>query len=66
MNKEVLDISKIKIESKINEILDKEIDIYKDNEFIKSSLEAVAHKPTLAGFVILYNSSYVNVVLPIL
>ena len=39
MNKEVLDISKIKIESKINEILDKEIDIYKDNEFIKSSLE---------------------------
>lgn len=39
MNKEVLDISKIKIESKINEILDKEIDIYKDNEFIKGSLE---------------------------
>ena len=29
----------VKIENKINEILDKEIDKYKDNEFIKSSLE---------------------------
>lgn len=39
MNKEVLAISKIKIEEKINQILDNEIGTYKDNEFIKSSLE---------------------------
>ena len=32
-------ICKEKIENKINEILDKEIDKYKDNEFIASSLE---------------------------
>ena len=30
---------KIKIENKINEILDKEIKKYEDNEFIKESLE---------------------------
>ena len=39
MNKNIFEMSKIKIESKINEILDKEIDKYKDNEFIKESLE---------------------------
>lgn len=39
MNENVFEISKAKIESKINEILDKEIDKYKDNEFIKESLE---------------------------
>ena len=39
MNKNVFEISKEKIESKINEILNKEIYKYKDNEFIKESLE---------------------------
>lgn len=39
MNKKLLEESKIKIENKINEILDKEINNYSDNEFIKSSLE---------------------------
>lgn len=39
MNKNIFEMSKTKIESKINEILDKEIEKYKDNEFIKESLE---------------------------
>lgn len=39
MNKNLLEISKEKIEDKINEILDTEINLYKDNIFIKSSLE---------------------------
>lgn len=39
MNKNLLEISKEKIENKINEILDTEINLYKDNTFIKSSLE---------------------------
>ena len=38
MNKKLLEISKEKIEKKIDEILDKEIAIYKDNKFIVSSL----------------------------
>lgn len=37
--KDLLNESRNKIENKINEILDKEINNYKDNEFIKSSLE---------------------------
>lgn len=39
MNKSIFDRSKEQIESKINEILDKEIEKYKDNEFIKESLK---------------------------
>lgn len=39
MNNNLLQISKEKIEKKINEILDREIKLYKDNRFIKSSLE---------------------------
>ena len=39
MNSDVQMQSKIKIENKINEILDREISKYNDNEFIKSSLE---------------------------
>ena len=39
MNKKLLEISKEKIENKINEILDTEINLYKDNTFITSSLE---------------------------
>ena len=35
MKKDLLKISKKKIEDKINEILDKEIEKYSDNEFIK-------------------------------
>lgn len=39
MDKTVFEISKEKIEEKINEILDKEIEKYADNEFIKNSIE---------------------------
>lgn len=39
MDKKLLEINKVKIENKINEILDGEINLYKDNAFIKSSLE---------------------------
>ena len=39
MNKNIFDVSKGKIERKINEILDKEIEKYEDNEFIKESLK---------------------------
>ena len=39
MNKNLFDESKKKIENKINEILDKEIEKYYDNEFIKDSLK---------------------------
>lgn len=39
MNKNVFEKSKVKIENKINEILDKEIEKYEDNEFIKESLK---------------------------
>ena len=39
MNNNLLNESKKKIENKINEILDKEIEKYSDNEFIKSSIE---------------------------
>lgn len=38
MNKDIFMLSKEKIENKINEILDKEIEKYEDNEFIKESL----------------------------
>ena len=38
MKKDLLKISKKKIEDKINEILDKEIEKYSDNEFIKESI----------------------------
>lgn len=38
MNKDIFMLSKEKIENKINEILDKEIEKYGDNEFIKESL----------------------------
>lgn len=38
MNKNIFEISKEKIENKINEILDKEIEKSDDNEFIKESL----------------------------
>lgn len=39
MNKTIFEKSKEKIEVKINEILDKEISKYEDNEFIKESLK---------------------------
>lgn len=39
MEKNLYEISKIKIENKVNEILDKEIKKYKDNEFIKECME---------------------------
>lgn len=39
VNTDIFNKSKIKIEKKINEILDKEIEKYEDNEFIKESLE---------------------------
>ncbi len=39
MNKNIFEKSKVKIENKINEILDKEIEKYGDNEFIKESLK---------------------------
>ena len=39
MNKNVFNVSKKKIERKINEILDKEIEKYEDNEFIVESLK---------------------------
>lgn len=39
MNKDLLNISKQKIDDKINEILDIEIQKYKDNEFIRTSIE---------------------------
>lgn len=39
MNKDIFMLSKDKIENKINEILDKEIGKYEDNEFIKESLK---------------------------
>ncbi len=39
MNKNLFDESKKKIENKVNEILDKEIEKYHDNEFIKDSLK---------------------------
>ncbi len=39
MDSKLLEKSKIKINNKINEILDKEIEKYKDNEFIRDSLE---------------------------
>ena len=38
MNKNIFETSKEKIKNKINEILDKEIEKYEDNEFIKESL----------------------------
>lgn len=38
MKENLFEISKEKIENKINEILDKEIEKYEDNEFIKESL----------------------------
>ncbi len=38
MNKNIFETSKEKIKNKINEILDKEIEKYEDNEFIKDSL----------------------------
>lgn len=39
MKKNLYEASKIKIENKVNEILDKEIEKYKDNEFIKECME---------------------------
>lgn len=39
MNKDLLIISKEKIDNRINEILDFEIEKYKENEFIKNSIE---------------------------
>ena len=39
MNKDLLNISKQKIDNRINEILDNEIEKYKDNEFICNSIE---------------------------
>ncbi len=39
MNKDIFMLSKKKIENKINEILNKEIEKYEDNEFIKESLK---------------------------
>lgn len=39
MNKELLNVSKIKIENRINEILDEEIKKHISNDFIKRSLE---------------------------
>lgn len=41
MRKDLFEISKKKIEDKVNEILDKEIYKYADNEFIKESLEEI-------------------------
>ena len=38
MNQEIFVKSKEKIEARINEILDKEIKKYKDNEFIKEAI----------------------------
>lgn len=39
MKENLYEASKIKIENKVNEILDKEIEKYKDNEFIKECME---------------------------
>lgn len=39
MKKDLFEISRKKIEDKVNEILDKEIEKYSDNEFIKDSLD---------------------------
>lgn len=39
MNKNIFEISKDKIENKMNEILNKEIEKYEDNEFIRDSIK---------------------------
>lgn len=41
MEKDLFEISRKKIEDKVNEILDKEIEKYSDNEFIKDSLDEI-------------------------
>lgn len=41
MKKDLFEISRKKIEDKVNEILDKEIEKYSDNEFIKDSLDEI-------------------------
>ena len=41
MKKDLIEISRKKIEDKVNEILDKEIEKYSDNEFIKDSLDEI-------------------------